>query len=74
MTEIEPELAVKLLREEYPDEMAARSCTCEHHAMCGAHRLLKRYEDLYAQLVATNGRFRAYRERQAAVAPGETPT
>lgn len=56
-----------LLRSEYPDQMAAASCTCEPSAVCGAHRLLKRYEELYAHLVAINAERRAARS-----APSET--
>lgn len=63
MSDIEPELAAKLLRSEYPDEMAARSCTCEPDAMCGAHRLLLRYMDLYEQMGKNNERHRGHRNR-----------
>jgi len=40
-----------LLRDEYPDQMAARSCTCEPDAVCGAHRLFARYVELNAAFV-----------------------
>jgi len=40
-----------LLQAEYPDQMAARSCTCEPDAVCGAHRLLARYIELNAAFV-----------------------
>jgi DNA-binding transcriptional regulator YiaG len=40
-----------LLQAEYPDQMAAASCTCEPEAVCGAHRLLARYQQMYDRLV-----------------------
>jgi hypothetical protein len=60
------EIAPKLLRAEYPEEMAERSCTCEPDAMCGAHRLLKRYGEMYAQLRKDHERFAEYRNRLTA--------
>jgi hypothetical protein len=43
-----------LLRAEYPDEMAARSCTCEPNVVCGAHRLLARYDELFKAFQQSN--------------------
>lgn len=56
-------LAPKLLRDEYPDQMAARSCTCEPDAVCGAHRLLARYDALYQHMAGLNAERRALREQ-----------
>lgn len=53
-----PEVAAKLLRDEYPDDMAKASCTCEPDAMCGAHRLLKRYDEMWHQMRADHERRR----------------
>jgi len=58
--------SAKLLRDEYPDEMAAASCTCEPAAVCGAHRLLARYEELYEHLGKINAARRADRARRRA--------
>lgn len=63
--------AAGLLRDEYPDQMAARSCTCTPDAMCGAHRLLDRYEALYEHLRDTNS---AKRDLRAAVAAANQRT
>jgi hypothetical protein len=52
-----------LLRSEYPDDMARRSCTCTDDAVCGAHRLLVRYQELWEQFRAAN---KAKREAKAA--------
>ena len=54
-------LVPQLLRDEYPDQMAARSCTCEPEATCGAHRLLARY--LYRHMAALNAERRDLRRR-----------
>lgn len=54
-------LADKLLRDEYPDDMAKASCTCEPTAICGAHRLLKRYGELFDQLQKVNEERRVLR-------------
>lgn len=47
-------LAAKLLHEEYPADMAAAGCTClpnmDPPFVCGGHRLLARYELLYAHM------------------------
>ena len=43
-----------LLQDEYPDEMARRSCTCTPDAVCGAHRLLARYEELFEAFQQAN--------------------
>jgi len=43
-----------LLRDEYPDDMARRSCTCEPDATCGAHRLLAHYEQLFQAFQKAN--------------------
>lgn len=55
----DPDMAAELekaglLQDEYPDEMASRSCTCEPEATCGAHRLLARYEQLFQALQLAN--------------------
>ena len=60
-----------LLQDEYPDEMAARSCTCEPEAVCGAHRLLSRYNQLFEAFQRSN---RERRESRAALrAAGGAP-
>jgi hypothetical protein len=54
-------LAPLLLRDEYPDQMADRSCTCEPEATCGAHRLLARYDALYEHMAGLNAERRDLR-------------
>ena len=46
--------AAGLLQDEYPDDMARRSCTCSHDAVCGAHRLLARYDQLFKAFQKSN--------------------
>jgi len=59
MAEPSPEFAAAveaagLLQDEYPDQMANASCTCEPEAVCGAHRLLTRYQQMYDRLVTVH--------------------
>jgi hypothetical protein len=66
-----------LLQSEYPDEMARRSCTCEPDAICGAHRLLARYHQLYEAFCEANRQKREARQRlreNAAAVLGGTPS
>lgn len=70
--------AAGLLRAEYPDQMAAASCTCEPEAICGAHRLLLRYDQLYTHLRELNADRRTLRAeidrlRALSVAPEAPP-
>lgn len=58
-------LAPALLRDEYPDDMAKRSCTCEADAICGAHRLLARYDALYQHMRPLNAERRELRAKLA---------
>lgn len=60
-----------LLQAEYPDEMAARSCTCEPEAVCGAHRLLARYGQLFEALQRSNRERRQARAALRDIADGE---
>jgi hypothetical protein len=53
-----------LLQDEYPEDMAQRSCTCTPDAICGAHRMLARYDALFTAFQESN---RKKREAAAAL-------
>lgn len=55
--------AAGLLRDEYPEQMAARSCSCTPEAICGAHRLLARYEQMWEAFRKANQAKREYHAR-----------
>jgi hypothetical protein len=60
-----------LLQDEYPDQMAQRSCTCTQEAVCGAHRLLARYDKLFEAFQQSN---REKRKAKAALATRPEPS
>jgi len=85
MSEPSPEFAAAveaagLLHAEYPDQMAAASCTCEPEAVCGAHRLLARYQQMYDHMVTVQAERRQAKAEVRALtarldtAPGPTFT
>ena len=70
--------AAGLLQDEYPDQMAQRSCTCTPETVCGAHRLLARYDKLFKAFQQSNREKReakaALQAALAALAGSATPT